>query len=127
MKATLLNLLFIGFLFASCNGQTNVKYESIPAVNFAEKIKATPQPAIIDVRSPEEFAGQHINNAININWNGDNFESKISAIISEMSPKKEKKDLPSGSKEITIEDMIAMRNSLSDQSNKEFENESSPD
>jgi rhodanese-related sulfurtransferase len=77
MKATLLNLLFIGFLFASCNGQTNVKYESIPAVNFAEKIKATPQPAIIDVRSPEEFAGQHINNAININWNGDNFESKI--------------------------------------------------
>ena len=57
----------------------------------------------------------------------DNFESKISAIISEISPKKEKKDLPSGPKEITIKDMIAMRNSLSDQSNKEFENESSPD
>jgi thioredoxin len=77
MKATLLNFLFIGFLFASCNGQTNVKYESIPAVNFAEKIKSTTQPSIIDVRSPEEFAGQHINNAINIDWNGDNFESKI--------------------------------------------------
>ena len=77
MKATLLNFLFIGFLFASCNGQTNAKYESIPAVNFAEKIKSTTQPSIIDVRSPEEFAGQHINNAINIDWNGDNFESKI--------------------------------------------------
>lgn len=77
MKATLLNFLFIGFLFASCNGQTNTKYESIPAVNFAEKIKSTTQPSIIDVRSPEEFAGQHINNAINIDWNGDNFESKI--------------------------------------------------
>jgi thioredoxin len=77
MKATLLNFLFIGFLFASCNGQTNVKYESIPAVNFADKIKSTTQPSIIDVRSPEEFAGQHINNAINIDWNGDNFESKI--------------------------------------------------
>ena len=66
MKATFLNLLFIGFLFASCNGQTNAKYECIAAVNFAEKIKSTPQAAIIDVRSPEEFAGQHINNAVNI-------------------------------------------------------------
>jgi thioredoxin len=77
MKKTLINLLFIGFLFASCNGQTNTKFESIAAVNFAEKIKTTPQAAIIDVRSPEEFAGQHIDNAINIDWNGDNFDGKI--------------------------------------------------
>jgi len=77
MKTTLFNFLFIGFLFASCNGQTNAKYESISAVPFAEKIKSAPQAAIIDVRSPEEFAGQHIDNAINIDWNGDNFEEKI--------------------------------------------------
>ena len=77
MKKALINLLFIGFLFASCNGQTNGKYESIAAVNFAEKIKTTSQAAIIDVRSPEEFAGQHIDNAINIDWNGDNFDGKI--------------------------------------------------
>lgn len=77
MKKALINLLFIGFLFASCNGQTNGKYESIVAVNFAEKIKTTSQAAIIDVRSPEEFAGQHIDNAINIDWNGDNFDGKI--------------------------------------------------
>jgi len=78
MKAILLNFLFIGFLFASCNGQTNAKYESIAAANFAQKIKSTAQPLIIDVRSQEEFAGQHIDNAINIDWNGDNFEGKIS-------------------------------------------------
>ena len=77
MKKAFINLLFIGFLFTSCNGQTNAKYESIAAVNFAEKIKTTSQAAIIDVRSPEEFAGQHIDNAINIDWNGDNFEGKI--------------------------------------------------
>lgn len=77
MRSAFLNLLFIGFLFTSCNGQTNAKYESIAAVNFAEKIKTTSQAAIIDVRSPEEFAGQHIDNAINIDWNGDNFEGKI--------------------------------------------------
>ena len=77
MKKAFINLLFIGFLFTSCNGQTNANYESIEAVNFAEKIKTTPQAAIIDVRSPEEFAGQHIDNAINIDWNGDNFDGKI--------------------------------------------------
>jgi thioredoxin len=77
MKKAFINLLFIGFLFTSCNGQTNANYESIEAVNFAGKIKTTPQAAIIDVRSPEEFAGQHIDNAINIDWNGDNFDGKI--------------------------------------------------
>lgn len=77
MKATLFNLLFLGFLFASCNGQTNTKYESIAAVSFAEKIKSTSQAAIIDVRSPEEFTSQHIDNAVNIDWNGADFEEKI--------------------------------------------------
>jgi len=77
MKATLFNLLFLGFLFASCNGQTNAKYESIAAVSFSEKIKSTSQAAIIDVRSPEEFTSQHIENAVNIDWNGENFDNKI--------------------------------------------------
>ena len=39
MKKAILNLLFVGLLIVSCNGQTNAKYESIAAVNFAEKIK----------------------------------------------------------------------------------------
>jgi thioredoxin len=77
MKATLFNLLFLGFLFASCNGQTNAKYESIAAVSFSEKIKSTSQAAIIDVRSPEEFTSQHIDNAVNIDWNGADFDNKI--------------------------------------------------
>lgn len=77
MKTALINLLFFGFLFVSCNGQTTSKYESLAAVTFAEKIKSTPQAAIVDVRTPEEFAGQHLDNAVNIDWNGDNFEGKI--------------------------------------------------
>lgn len=78
MKATLFSLLFIGFLFTNCNGQAEKKYESIAPTAFANKIKATTNPQIIDVRSPEEFAGQHIENAKNINWNGDNFDGKVS-------------------------------------------------
>ena len=57
----------------------------------------------------------------------DNIDKKIATVISEMSPKKEKKNnLPQKTQEITIEDMIALRNSLSEQANKELENESSP-
>jgi hypothetical protein len=57
----------------------------------------------------------------------DNFDKNVSLIIEEMSPKPEKKDLHINPKEITVDDMNAMRNSLSEQSGKEFENESSPD
>ena len=56
----------------------------------------------------------------------DNIDKKIATVISEMSPKKEKKDLPETNKQVNIEDMIALRKSLSEQANKEFENESSP-
>ena len=71
MKATLFSLLFIGFLFTSCNGQTEKKYESVAPTAFANKIKATTNAQIIDVRSPEEFAGQNIDKSVNIDWNGD--------------------------------------------------------
>ncbi len=56
----------------------------------------------------------------------DNIENKIALVISEMSPKKEKNDLIKDTNEVTIEDMIALRNSLSEQASKEFEDESSP-
>ncbi len=55
----------------------------------------------------------------------DNIENKIALVISEMSPKKEKNDLIKDTNEVTIEDMIALRNSLSEQASKEFEDESS--
>ncbi len=40
---------------------------------FAEKLKSTNNPQILDVRTPKEFADQHLDNAININWNSDDF------------------------------------------------------
>jgi thioredoxin len=70
----LISLLFAIFLL-SCNAQTQKSAETIPAVTFAEKIKATRGAQILDVRTAEEFAGQHIENAQNINWNGDDFEA----------------------------------------------------
>ena len=67
-------------LLTSCNGQPAKGVEQLSPVAYAEKIKATPNAQIIDVRTPEEFKGEHLPNAININWNGDNFEALASKL-----------------------------------------------
>jgi len=64
----------------SCTGQKSDAYEKIAAASFAEKIKAIPNAQIIDVRTPQEYASQHIDNAKNINWNGDDFDTKTAQL-----------------------------------------------
>jgi rhodanese-related sulfurtransferase len=76
MKLYLLKSLVLFFLFTSCIGQTSKNIQTISPKAFADKIKETPEAAILDVRTPEEFAAEHIDNADNINWNGDNFVVK---------------------------------------------------
>ncbi len=73
-------LVLLSFILVSCNGQINDAYENSSAQVFAEKIKTTPNPQIIDVRSPEEYASQHLDKAKNINWNGADFETKVALL-----------------------------------------------
>ena len=70
----LTSLLIILMFTIGCNAQ---KFESIPAKQFSEKIKTTPKPQILDVRTKAEFETGHIENAINIDWNAANFDDKI--------------------------------------------------
>lgn len=49
-------------------------------VDFAAKVKATPNAQLLDVRTPQEFASQHLDYAQNINWNGDDFEAKVAKL-----------------------------------------------
>jgi len=48
--------------------------------DFAQKINSTFQPQILDVRTPKEFSDQHLENAVNINWNGDDFDKKVAEL-----------------------------------------------
>ena len=74
------NYLIIGFtsfaiLFNACtNGQTQNTKTNLSATEFSEKIKEQPTAPILDVRTPEEFLSGHIQNAKNINWNGNDFD-----------------------------------------------------
>jgi len=77
MKLYFSSLLLIILLTVNCKGQVSNITETLPATTFAEKIKTTPNAPIIDVRTPEEYLSQHIENAENINWNSDNFDIQI--------------------------------------------------
>lgn len=78
MKIRLVSLLLISFMIFSCNGQTSKNIEVIAPEAFAKKINETKNAQILDVRTPEEFASEHIDNAANVNWLGDDFVVKAS-------------------------------------------------
>ena len=67
-------------LFISCNGQTKKEVKTVKPEDFAQKINSTSQPQILDVRTPKEFSDQHLDNAVNINWNGDDFDKKVAEL-----------------------------------------------
>ncbi len=77
MKKTIYYLFIIGLIFTSCLGQNTDKFKSIEAKEFSTLINKEQNVQLVDVRSPAEYADSHIEKAININWNGDDFESEV--------------------------------------------------
>jgi rhodanese-related sulfurtransferase len=73
MKFRSLFSLVVAIAILSCNGQTSKEIKTISAPAFAEKINATANPQILDVRTPAEFESEHIKNAANVDWLGDHF------------------------------------------------------
>lgn len=76
MKLRFPYLLLLPLLFISCHGQSSKTVQTIDAKLYAEKLKSTQNPQLLDVRTPEEYNAEHIDNAVNVNWNGDDFETK---------------------------------------------------
>lgn len=73
--------LTLSILFYNCSstGQKQSAKTSYSATEFAEKIKELPTSPILDVRTPAEFAKGHLQNAKNINWNGNDFAAQIAS------------------------------------------------
>ncbi len=66
------------FTIASCKGQPSKNIQTIDAVAFSKAIQATTKPQVLDVRTPEEFASGHLDQAQNANWLNDDFVVKAS-------------------------------------------------
>ncbi|OCB70674.1 thioredoxin [Flavobacterium piscis] len=79
MKFPKILLLIVSVVFISCNDKKSSSFESLHPKEFAEKIKTTDHPQILDVRTPDEFESEHIDKAKNVNWNSDDFEAKAAS------------------------------------------------
>lgn len=74
----ILSIVFLTTVLLSCsNGQTQ---HTLSARTFAEKINELPNGTILDVRTPEEFSNGHLENALNYDWNGSEFEQQIASL-----------------------------------------------
>ena len=72
------SLLLVTISCLSCHGQSNEYLLSV--AEFAKKLKETPQPQLVDVRTPEEFTQDHLPGAINIDWRNQSFGKQISSL-----------------------------------------------
>ena len=76
-------LVVVITIFFSCtksevNSQTSL--QSIPPKAFSQKMEASSNAIILDVRTPDEFNEGHLKNAINIDVDGDHFQAEINKL-----------------------------------------------
>lgn len=81
MRITLL-LLMVAWLGVGCQSsrQQNTSKEKLSAKEFSQSLRTTKNPQLIDVRSAEEFSGGHVEHAMNIDWNGTDFQNRIAPL-----------------------------------------------
>lgn len=73
----LLVFLVVAFMLISCNAQHDSKAQVLAPLAYYRLIRATPDVQLVDVRSAKEFGGQHIEQAVNIDINGPDFDKKV--------------------------------------------------
>lgn len=67
---------------AESRSQTQILKDVTPqeANSLIQKNKDNPNFVILDVRTPEEFRGGHINNAVNLNYNSPTFKNDLNGL-----------------------------------------------
>lgn len=81
----LLSLLSLCCMLVSCSCSLADAPVKIPPKEAAEWLAGTPDVQVLDVRSPEEFAGGHLSKAILISWAEPGFEERAKK---QLDPKK---------------------------------------
>lgn len=74
MKTRILLIAFFAVASACSQGQNK---NALAPKAFDDKLKATADATLVDVRTPEEFAEGHLAGAKNFDWNGGHFEHQV--------------------------------------------------
>ena len=75
MKKIILFVIPLALLLTAC-GTTGGKVTNLNVTDFAKKI-SDKSVVVLDVRTPGEFQSEHLENAINVDYEGSNFEGEI--------------------------------------------------
>lgn len=75
------SLLIVSTLLSCANsGQAQSSGGDLSAEEFSAKMKSLPSAPLIDVRTAGEFSKGHLPQALNYDWNGNNFQEQISGM-----------------------------------------------
>ena len=72
--------LFLVLLLAFIGSRAQQPGATLPAADFADRVKHLPGAPVVDVRTPGEFANGHLAAALNYDWNGGNFDNQVVAL-----------------------------------------------
>lgn len=79
-----INYYIVLLLFVLNTGCTNSQnFKSVDLAEFKTTLEKTTDAQILDVRTPGEFAGGHIMNAKNVDWNGSDFDTQVAHLDKE--------------------------------------------
>ena len=76
VKSIIATLIII--LSISCSNSQNFK--SVDVATFKSTLEKTNDVQLIDVRTEDEYNGGHIENALNIDWNGNDFDAQLTSL-----------------------------------------------
>jgi thioredoxin len=80
MKKIILSIAAVTFLLASCQHSVKGNHASLEPKGFAKMADSLTNEQLIDVRTPAEFSAGHIEGALNMNWNGENFKEETAKL-----------------------------------------------
>jgi len=73
-------VLFFLIILTGCGKAQNNGNSNLSATEFSKKLNQTKDAQLVDVRTPGEFRNGHLKNAMNIDWNADDFAEKAKAL-----------------------------------------------
>jgi thioredoxin len=79
MKSLILSALLV-VLFSCTNHSQQKGIQLVSVQAYAEALKSTPNTTIVDVRTPEEFQGGHLKDAVNFNVLAPDFQAQVSKL-----------------------------------------------
>ena len=77
---TITVFLFTLFLASCTKTQTQDAKTLLSVTEFSEKLKTVEQAQLVDVRTPDEYMGGHLANAVNIDYRNSNFQEQVSKL-----------------------------------------------